>query len=453
MRRLLRLTPLIAAAVMAGCGTTESLRPCLSYDRFHRLMAPSFTAYVMLTAAGEERRADLYVQVPFSRLRFERSDGRFQASLSVTVIVRDRSGAVVHSREHDRTVTASNYADAHSSRMESVLDRAVLPPGEYEAEIQARDVRSQLSYRSWHPFSVRAEMTAGSVLLVQRAVQDGTMLTLQPLLPEDVSVVRDSVGMFQEVYGCDRGDTVTVQVRYVTVPAAVNRTNDGGPVWFPPYSTDEQCPADSVPVTSSFDTVVVAAASGTLRLLHFYQGPAAGHTTVRRRIIRRSRAGIDTVEQSFRFFLREQRYRNSASVHEIADAIRYILRGEERDSLLRLPEGEMNGWMERFWAERGGRQRRTEFESRVADAVRLFSECRAGSGTPMGLVYIVCGAPDLIDCRGERGESWYYTVGERTYTAQFRPGTSGTGGRSFELVPYSLNEAFWQYRVDRWRRR
>lgn len=452
MRRLLRLTPLIAA-VLAGCGSVESLRPCLSYDRFHRLNAPSFTAYVMLTASGEERRADVYMQVPFSRLRFERSDGRFQASLTVTVIVRDGAGTVVHSREYDRTVTADGYAEAHSSRMESVLDRAVLPPGTYEAEVEARDVRSQRSYRSWHPFTLPTMMKAGSVLLVQRAVQDGASLTLRPLLTEDVAVVRDSVGMFQEVYGCGRGDTVAVQVRYETVPPGVPRTPDDGPVWFPPYDADERCGADTGTVKASYDTVAVASSDGTLRLLHFYPGPSAGHTVVARRVIHRSRTGTDTVDQTFRFFLREPRYRNSASAAEVAGALRYILRGEERDSLFRLPEQAMSGWMERFWAERGGRQRRAEFEQRVADAVGLFSDCAAGSGTPMGLVFIVCGPPDLIDCRSERGENWYYTIGERTYTAQFRPRREEGGGASYELVPYSLNEAFWQYHVERWRRR
>ena len=71
----------------------------------------------------------------------------------------------------------------------------------------------------------------------------------------------------------------------------------------------------------------------------------------------------------------------------------------------------------------------------------------------MGISYIVCGAPDYVECQGLSNEVWYYDIGSnRSFTIPFREIYPGSSERYFEIAPYSVNDFVWSEFVNRWRR-
>ncbi len=127
------------------------------------------------------------------------------------------------------------------------------------------------------------------------------------------------------------------------------------------------------------------------------------------------------------------------------------MREKEYDTLAALSGDAKSEKLMEFWESRGGIARKIEFEKKVIEANALFTTCVDGSKTAMGIVYIICGVPEYIECRGSYTETWYYPIGDRMHAFQFR--RENEHSKTFELTPYSVYDAVWQWFVDRWRRK
>jgi GWxTD domain-containing protein len=179
--------------------------------------------------------------------------------------------------------------------------------------------------------------------------------------------------------------------------------------------------------------------------------PARGYNKINRNIVTSRKSMSDTIRFSENYFLRNYVLPTALSLQEITFVMRYILREEEYDSIS-IGEGEeRNKRINQFWESRGGFDKRKEFEQRIVEANLLFTECATGSETPMGIVYIICGTPDYVECRGGIMETWYYNFGERSFPIQFRRENENIA--YYTLLPFSVNDSLWQYYIDRWRRK
>ena len=282
---------------------------------------------------------------------------------------------------------------------------------------------------------------------------EGSALSLRPLLPDQLSMLRDSMGVFQELYRVRKGDTVIVSHEHFK--SDTSRSDVQNFVyWMPPYGVEhDPCIQEHSMRYFSNDSLLIADDDTPLQLVQFYPAPAVGSSTIRRTMHVWNGARRESVTTSMQVYRRDPRHRTSLPSEELLAAMRYVLREHEYDTLSASTDEERMNVITRYWLDKGGRQRQNEFEKRVTDANAMFTTCVDGSKTPMGIVYIVCGTPDYVDCRGSYVENWYYSIGERTFVAQFRPVKESAEIPYYELVPFSVNEAFWQYSIDRWRRR
>lgn len=411
----------------------------------------------MITRIGSDIRLDIYLQMPYAAVRFEKTGGEYHAFFSYTVIVRNADNTIVQSKEAERRIAVRSYEESISPRYDAYMERLIIPRGSYSVEIIAQDGLSRLRYRVMErvdaPPDDGSVPAASTMLMVNAVSYEGSSAALRPVLPDHLSMLRDSMGIFQELYHLTAGDTVIITHEYFG-PDTTMREESGFLYWVPPYGVRHgSCLRDHMVRYYAGDSLFIAENDRTVQLIQLYPAPATGSTTIVRTLRSYNGSRRDSVTSSLQVYRRDPRFRSSASPGEVLEAMRYILREHEYDTLAAYAGDDRAKRIERYWDDKGGRQRQIEFEKRVSDANRLFTACMDGSRTPMGIVYIVCGAPDYVDCRGSYAENWYYAVGERTFIAQFRPVRETGSASYYELVPFSVNEAFWQYSIDRWRRR
>lgn len=108
-----------------------------------------------------------------------------------------------------------------------------------------------------------------------------------------------------------------------------------------------------------------------------------------------------------------------------------------------------------FWKEHGGLDKMSQYYQRVSQANRFFSSCIDGWRTPMGMYYIVCGAPDNVECNGEWEERWsyYQSSTQISMTVVFRLAqeTINIDERFYRIEQVYSNADLWGYYVNRWR--
>jgi len=409
----------------------------------------------MTVRLNELSRVDIYYQMPYTHLRFERTSDGFKGSYTIAFVLRDDAGTVVQTKEADRKIIVQTYDETVSLRSDFHFQSFLVPSGSYTVEMLATDHLSNLQYRQKKVFIAEdfasTAPSISSVLYLDTLIAENNGIALRPVLPSSLSILDESIGMFQEVYQLLPGDSIDIAVSYTRSSDQKSTVKDFGYL-MPPYkiSATEYCePFDSL--YYRHDSLVIATHQGSLQLFQFYPLPAIGGTHIVRHItIRRSGTEISKKYEE-NVFRRKKEYRTSLSYEEIIAAIRYIVREEEYDSLIAGAEHDRFRRIIRFWETHGGEERRLEFERRIKDANTIFTSCINGGQTAMGIVYIVCGMPDAVDCRASYNETWLYTIGDRVFTIPFRRENERT--QNYELIPFSIRDNLWQYFVDRWRRK
>lgn len=473
---------LAAAALFSGCApSSEALVQCFYVTQSAQHALPACEVYTLSVKAKEGRRLptvddstrrglstprgvddslnsrlDVYVQTQYSQLHFERNDELFKGSYTVSFIVRDLNESVVRSKDVERSLVARSYGETVSSRRDAFLQTFFLSPGTYLLDIIIVDNSSGLRQR--HRQKVEAKnfstenFCASDYLLFENAQSDQRGISLRPMFPSELSFARDSIGMFQEVYNLQRGDTVRLHLAY-TCP---RREELAKPVSksTPYLLRPSQCirPADSTYYSS--DSVFIAGTNGTVQIFQYFPKPAVGVSSITRTVYH-SRNGIsDSSVNTIKTSIYPSTFPRYSGVDEEIDALSAIARGNEVDSMRTgsLPI-ERRIRITMFWEKHGGAIRQKEFDDRVREANELFSSCAEGWKTPMGITYIICGPPDYVECQGFGNEIWYYDLGgNRALSVPFRLNLENEFGKYYEIVPFSVNDYLWQQLVDRWRR-
>lgn len=447
----------IILLLVTGCSSGyEGIVDCYSTGQFRRMFTPSFHSYLMNVRSDNLSRVDVYIQMPYRHLRFEKTaDGLFKASYSLNMIIRNENRDILQTKEVDRPIFARSYEESVSSRFDFHFVPFNLQPNTYLLEIIAVDNLSNLRYRSAEKFTAEnftpGNIAASSVLYLDSMYADEKGISLRPMLPASISLLYDSVGIFQEIYNIEIGDTVVVSQRYLKPTASIS-TKREFTYMLPPYSlATARCRQQFDSVYFSSDSQFIAGKRGTHQIFQFFPTPETGNTELVRSVFVKKGNVVDSAINRRAIYRRDYQWRTTPSPDEIAFALQFLLRSDEYDSLTASRLVQNSSWIKRFWEPRGGIDRQTEFERKVSEANALFTSCTDGSATAMGIVYIICGTPDYIECRGHYNETWFYTVGERTYTIQFR--RYEITGENFELIPFTVSDSFWQYCIERWRKR
>jgi len=421
------------------------------------LTGPAFEPYFMNVKSGEKSRVDVYIQMPFTHLRFEKAFDGFRASYTCTFIIRDKERQIVQTKETDRLLEQRTYDETVSQRFDFFLQSFLLEPGRYSIEIISLDNLTRTRYRHRQFFEAKnfslSKINASTELLLDTVMADGRAVTLRPVLPSSISFLSSNMGVFQELYNIKARDTITVSQAY-SVPKRVFNSNNKDRYTFLPYGiTMPVCIDDYDSTYYKSDSSFVANKDSTIQLIQFYSLPVLGNTTVTRSVVRKNNEYSDTLITKRLLFRRDSKLSNRPTADEMMASMRYILRPYEFDSIIAASNEEQMKKIDEFWELHGSYQGKSDFERRVMEANSLFTTCIEGSKTPMGIVYVICGPPTYVDCRNTFNENWYYTIGEKTFGIQFRLENSNSEFKYYEIVPFSINESVWQYFVDQWRKK
>lgn len=444
------------SALLAGCSTGYDVAiECYSQSQFQRNSLPSFTTYVMNVKSAEDSRMDVYLQMPFKHLRFEKTVTGYEASFSVIFIIRNTNKEIIQTKELERTVSVKTYDETTAYRFDGLMQSFVMKPSKYTLEIVSTDHLSQLRYKQTTQIEARKfsndVVTASSLLLLDTIITDRKGISLRPIFPTSLSQLNESFGIYQELYNVRVNDTITISEMYLK--SKKHETSDGSFVYLtPPYQMGvEGCNVEFDSIYYKIDSTFVIKTNDMQQTIQFYPLPGWGYNKIERNIVISRNSRIDSIRLSSNYFLSDRKLQSSISQNEFIAAMRYILREDEYDSLVIIEDEVKNRLINQFWNLRGGFDRRNEFEQRIVDANRLFTECVNGAETPMGIVFIICGIPDFIECRDGNMETWFYNFGERSYPVQFRRAKENIP--YYTLLPFSVNDSFWQYHIDRWRRK
>jgi GWxTD domain-containing protein len=468
--RLLPVFILAAIALFCGCApSSEALIQCFYVAQSAQHALPACEVYTLSVKAKEGRRSptvddslgsrlDVYVQTQYSRLHFEKTNELFKGSYTVSFIVRDLNESVVRSKDVERSPVARSYGETVSSRSDAFLQTFFLSPGTYLLDIVIVDNGSGLRQR--HRRNVEAKnfsngnFCASDYLLFENAQSDQRGISLTPMFPSELSFARDSIGMFQEVYNLQRGDTVRLHLAY-TCPRSEGFSDTRPPSQSTPYlPRPPQCirPADSTYYSS--DSVFIAGTNGSVQIFQYFPKPAMGVGSITRAVYR-SRNGIsDSSVNAMKTVIYPSTFPRYSGVDEEIAALATIARSDEVDSMqIGSSQFERRIRIREFWEKHGGAIRQKEFDDRIREANVLFSSCVEGWKTPMGITYIICGPPDYVECQGFGDEIWYYDLGgNRALSIPFRLNLENEFGKYYEIVPFSVNNYLWQHFIDRWRR-
>ncbi len=445
------ISVLVVLVMIGGCSSLpEMSKDCYSISQFKKFSAPSFSTHIMNVKSGEGSRIDVYTQVPLNKLRFEKTANGFKTTYTLAYVFRNSENEVVQSRDVDRAIETKTYDESVSNRFDPMMQSFILAPGEYYLEMISTDNVSKLQYRFMNRITAKdfslSVFCASTELFLDTIVADAKGISLHPIIPSSISMMQHSIGVFQEIYNVRQGDTVTIEESYSTYSEEKEKKTDF--MYFsPPYQSPHRgCVEKYSEEYYRNDSVFVIQKNGVQPIIQFFPLPRRGSTQLTRKII----SGSDTVVTIRRVFLGKLHPGLDVAQDEITDAMRYIMKEEEYDSMMAVSNEKLTAAIANFWELHGGRQRLKDFERKISEANSLFPSCIEGSRTPMGILYIICGAPDYVDCRGGYYENWYYNTGEKSFGIQFRR-EGEDDDHNFALVPFSINDMMWQYFIDRWR--
>jgi GWxTD domain-containing protein len=441
--------------MLSGCSTGyDTAIECYSTLQFQKHSLPSFTTYIMNVKSGNDSRIDVYLQMPYINLRFEKMIEGYKASFAVTFIIRNKDGEIIQTKELERKVIAKTFEESISTRFDALLQSFIVQSSEYSMEIVTVDHLSQLRHKELKQIKPKnysdSKVSASTLLLLDTVIVNEKGLSLRPVFPALLSRLNDSFGIFQELYNVHEGDTVKIAESF-SKPKDQKNEKNSFVYYIPPYRVKPNgCSEEIDSVYLKMDSTFLVTKNDIQQVIQFYPLPASGYNKIDRRIIVTRNSKSDTIRFSNAYFLRARSLQSSLSFQEITGTMRYIMREEEYDSIAGMDAEEGIKRIIRFWETHGGAERRTEFERRIREANGLFTECTNGAETPMGIVFIICGIPDFIECRGGMTETWFYNIGERAFPIQFR--RENENSAYYTLLPFSVNDSLWQYFIDRWRR-
>jgi GWxTD domain-containing protein len=451
---------LLALAILAGCESDRRLQSSnAGKSAAFSPGSPDFDFEAVETVRDGQSGVDLWCRIPHSSLVFVRDTGGFVArcELRAKFIPEADTGSALE-RSWDESVRSDRAVDRRSSEELLLMRRVALPEGRYVAEVVLEDLCSGITSIRRQGITVFSANDLCARILRITLVRDLHGVT-EPFLPLHIPA------------GCDSLRAV------VTLRFPGNAVGDGLNIFLLRY------PTDSLPATPPFyinptawalrrtqvdfrkpDTLLRQQVPFTNEMQEAVSIPLADLRPGYHEIIARcsTRAcgkseGDQMQERSRGLVIVDPDFPRVVTRRELAEPLLYLATEKEYNEILEAGnEEEMRRRFERLWLRLGETADRAaslirEYYTRVEEANLEYSAYKEGWKTDRGMVYVVFGAPTLVE-RGFRQQVWSYAAGYAFLFELVNPTRFDEPVENWALVRDASYEMAWKKEVDRWRR-
>ncbi len=152
----------------------------------------------------------------------------------------------------------------------------------------------------------------------------------------------------------------------------------------------------------------------------------------------------------------DKRFPNLANAKDLVEALRYITKSEEFESMIRADNSKAA--VDSFWMKRAGSFDRgkvlvKEFYGRVQRANQFFTTYKEGWKTDRGVVLVIYGEPDIV-YKSVQSEQWIYesTASQNRISFTFELNPNSFTQSELRLIRSTYYEDSWHRSVYEWRK-
>ncbi|MGA9407449.1 MAG: hypothetical protein WBW71_09990, partial [Bacteroidota bacterium] len=359
-RKVILVVIAAAGLMLSGCSSSmEQGTQCYYTAKSMQRSLPACETFMLNVDTKDGNRLDIYVQIPYPRIHFEKDFDLFKASYTVSFVLRDQDGEVVRANDVDRTVVAQSYAETVSSLRDAFLKMFFVPPGSYTLDVVVLDNQSRLQSHRRQRVEVKSfskeSFCASDYLLFEYARPEQQAISLRPIFPSGLSYARDSIGMFQELYNVRRSDTVRLSLTY-SIAGRRDSADTKLVSLMPPYNLKmEFCMRAPDSIYYRSDSVFVSPIDGVVQVFQYFPKLTEGVTTVTRKIFIYRNGTTDSSVSTAKYPVYTSSFPHLKGVDEEIAAISYIARPIEVDSIrVGITQSDRLNRLLRFWEDHGG---------------------------------------------------------------------------------------------------
>jgi GWxTD domain-containing protein len=401
----------------SGLDTTPERFQCYYDSRIQQLGNPTVYADFIQFFSDGQPRLDVYIEVPHSNLYFAASDEQLlDTEYTISIAFNDASGKIIESRDFSRRISTTRDLIARYAASEKSLQSFNLSPGEYRVIITVLDgaVGNRTQVREVvHVFPPNPTgVTMSNLLLIRSIRQENDKRVITPMLSDRVLSITEPFKVFAEVYNAEP-DPTQVRLRYGIVRTFYN--NDF--IIDNPFSYRVQRPYHRTGIyIEETDTVAISDTTLTVQpganqvLLPFGQVIPRGTYEVFIEELTPSSGEYAPLSAKTEFSIHSLDFPHMTDVDQQIDALSYVATTRELQNL-RSGETveERRKRLHEYW-QNVGAWKMSDYYERARAANELFSTNVEGWKTPMGMVFMILGEPQILECRigVERMEMWTY---------------------------------------------
>lgn len=451
------------AAILSfeGCGASSETGAysnlCYYYYVTTRTSLPEFHTDLFQTADSAGQRLDVYVSLKEARLKYEKIGNAYRATYTANIRLRHEDEPVLM-KEVQRTVWKTSYPTSSDSSYDAFLVSFRVTPGEYTAEIVLTDgisgEKAIRRYDKYIPDISKARASLSDILLLVRYDTVGQGRKITPFLLPNAGLLSDTLKFFTVLSSHGgSGDSVFFKIYQLESHERLPSGFSGALLSSRAVNYDPcRMGVDTIPIYSF--PVPVNVNSGFTYIFGGVPKPPPGNYILR--VTFDDHQG-QHASSSLPFRIRGRYFPNvMEDLGEMVNSTAYIAsRGELEKITAVKTDSAVKVNLHNFWTDFGGQAKMVEYYRRVSQANRLFSTCIDGWRTPMGMLYVICGPPDYVECRGSFAERWMWirpSTDDRV-VVDFRltRDTHNPDDRYYGVENIYSNLNFWSYYVSRWR--
>jgi len=351
--------------------------------RGNRIIQPNFYQEILNFSVldSNKTRVDVFIQIPYSEIKFAKADNGFTASYTVTVTVFDEEkvklvtekiwSEKVETADFDQTTTRNNSCLS--------LKSFELNPATYMFRIAIEDKESGRTFTSENKIIVRKfnkRISMSDIVLIAKQNPSGKSNSILPNISRNAATQKDGLPMFFEAY--------SDSARQVKIDFVISGKNDK-----PIYTVSEKRDL----------------AKGKNQILYTIKIPSLplGQYTLNVEI-KDSLSGISDKARKVFFSRWTSVPTNIKDLDKAIEEMVYIANGDQIKYIKEAPnENEKVKRFMEFWKKRDPSPSTEENEffdeyyGRVAFANANFTHYTEGWRTDRGMIYILLGAPSNID--------------------------------------------------------
>jgi GWxTD domain-containing protein len=182
--------------------------------------AAFFSDLVVVRGDDSLARVDVYLQIPYQNLQFQRDGSVFHAHLEFEIAVESGEKTVEDKTQRQSIDEADYDVTTGKTGKSAFIQRSLhLPPGDYRFTLTVTDEQTKNSSQQRKPLHVadyRSPRYAfGGILLASRIENIGGKRSITPYILPTVGVLPDGIFLFYELYGREKTDTVDIVWRAV----------------------------------------------------------------------------------------------------------------------------------------------------------------------------------------------------------------------------------------------